>query len=130
MDTELKVDLDKKTATLVLDYITITPIDEEQRAFVIKQLSNIKDLIVEIKNNIISVKIEYDFGVHIPEGVWNMRDNLFINGFSDKSLSQYWDQLCKEAVLECVRQIVMDNLRKKADELIKDKNEQNNSVGY
>ncbi len=52
-----------------------------------------------------------------------MRENSFITGFGDDSLSQYWDQLCKEAVLESVKRLlptVMNSLREKANELIKE----------
>lgn len=105
MDNELVVDLEKKTATLVMNYITITTEDDEERLNYIKLLSENKDLIMRVEGNTIDVNIRYDFGVHIPETIWNMKNNSFINGFQDKSLKEYWDQLCNEAILESVKKL-------------------------
>ena len=122
MDTELKVDLDKRTATLVLDYFTATVEDPKEKGELITNLSQVENLVLSVKGNKIDVGILYDFGVHIPESIWKMRDSSFIDGWGDKSLSQYWDQLCKEAILESVKQLlptVMRTLREKAKEFVK-----------
>ena len=43
MDTELKVDLDKRTATLVLDYFTATVEDPKEKGELINNLSQVEN---------------------------------------------------------------------------------------
>ena len=120
MKTELEVDLQKRTAYLDLDYFSMTIDDETERGAVVSNLSKIKDLIVTVFGNKVSVAIRYDFGIHVPENVWKMADNSFIEGFNDRGLTYEWEKICKETILEYVKKIlpsVLKSLREKAEEL-------------
>ena len=120
MKTELEVNLKKKTAYLELDYFSMTIDDESEKGIIVSGLSQIKDLIVTVSGNKVSVGIKYDFGIHVPENVWKMADNSFIEGFNDMGLTYEWEKICKETILEYVKKIlpsVLKSLREKAEEL-------------
>ena len=120
MKTELEVDLQKRTAYLELDYFSMTIDDESEKGVIVSGLSQIKDLIVTVSGNKVSVAIKYDFGIHVPENVWKMADNSFIEGFNDMGLTYEWEKICKETILEYVKKIlpsVLKSLREKAEEL-------------
>ena len=61
MKTELEVNLKKKTAYLELDYFSMTIDDESEKGIIVSGLSQIKDLIVTVSGNKVSVGIKYDF---------------------------------------------------------------------
>lgn len=118
MKTELDVNLENKTAYLDLDYFSMTVEDDSQRGAIVSGLSQIKDLIISVSGNKISVAIRYNFGIHIPDKIWNMRKSSFIDGFSDRGLSYEWEKICKEMILEYVKEIlpsVLKSLRESAN---------------
>lgn len=126
MKSELEVDLENKTAYLDLDYFSMTVEDDSQRGVVVSGLSQIKDLIISVSGNRVSVAaIRYDFGIHIPDEIWKMRKSSFIDGFNDRGLSYEWEKICKETILEYVKKIlpsVLKSLRDNANSLIKEYN--------
>lgn len=121
-DMILNVDLEKRTAKLLIPYFQMNIPDTEEMRDVVSQLSTIENLVALVEGNNCSVSINYDFGVHIPEKIWEIKDNSFIKNINDSNLSEYWDNLCKEAILEFVKQylpIVFESTKKSLEELIK-----------
>jgi len=121
MKTELDVDLENKTAYLDLDYFSMIVEDDSQRGVIVSGLSQIKDLIISVSGNKVSVAIRYDFGIHIPDEIWNMRKSSFIDGFKDSGLSYEWEKICKETILEFVKKVLptaLESLKKNANSLI------------
>ena len=121
MKTELDVNLENKTAHLDLDYFSMVVEDDSQRGDIVSSLSKIKDLIISVSGNKVSVAIRYDFGIHIPDEIWDMRKSSFIDGFNDRGLTYEWEKICKETILEFVKKflpIVLESLKKNANSLI------------
>lgn len=111
MQTELNVNLEKRTANLLLDYFHFTSENASERSKVISALSDIKDVVVIATGNRVDVAIDFDFGPFIPKEIWDLQNNSLISSFADQSLSQYWNEMCKEAVLECVKRLLPEVLR-------------------
>lgn len=121
-NTTLRVDLDKKEALLIIDLFSMDIADSTERLKIVSLLTEIPSpLLVSIQGSKVDVKMDYDFGNLVPEKIWEMRNNSFVQGFSDNRLSLHWEHLCKEAVLECVKQmlpVVLKSSKKMVESLI------------
>lgn len=120
MSVELDVNLEKRTAYLEVPYFTATIPDKQEMGETIKHLSQIEGICLKVVGDKVGVSIKYDFGIHVPDKIWEMRDNSFIHGFNDKGLNGEWEMICKEAVLEYVRKIlptVLDSIQRSAEQL-------------
>ena len=117
----LDVDLNKRTAKMVLPYVTFTCDNDKQKKVILDALSNVDDIVFEVDSKRVSVKMTYDFGKRIPDAIWELRDNSLIGVFRDDGLQTYWDNMCKEAVLEYVKKLmpsVVKALKRGSESLI------------
>lgn len=101
MDTQLKVNVENRTATLWLDWFFIEVQKKEDVGFIVSRLTEIDNsgnMSYEIIGNKINIKYNYDFGEFIPDNIWEFGERLLPDDMRSQAV--------KELVLECVKELI------------------------
>ncbi len=124
-DYTLDIDLEKKTAIMILPFVTMTYHDEESFHQIINALKNSDVFIFTVDGNQIIIKIKYDFGVHLNDEVWKVNSSLknsLLRIMGNDDMNNYFDREIKLALFEHIKKnyfpSVMKVLQKNADEFI------------
>ena len=125
-DYSLDIDLEKKTAIMILPFVTMTYHDKETFGQLMNALVNSDVFIFTVDGNQIIIKVKYDFGVHLNDEVWKVNSSLknsLSRMMGNDDMNNYFDREIKLALFEHIKKnyfpSVMKVLQKSADEFIK-----------
>ena len=125
-DYTLDIDLENKTAIMILPFVTMTYHNNESFHQILNALKNSDIFIFTIDGNNITVKVKYDFGIHLNDEVWRVNESLrnSMTKFlpNDESVLSYVNREMKLALFEHIKKnyfaSVMKVLQQSANEFI------------
>lgn len=124
-DYTLNINLDKKTAIMILTFVTMTYHDDESFHQILNALKNSDVFIFTVDGNNIAIKVKYDFGVHLNDEIWKVNSSLknsLSRMMGNDDNNNYFDREIKLALFEHIKKnyfpSVMKVLQKSADEFI------------
>ncbi len=101
-DYTLDIDLEKKTAIMILPFITMNYDDDEATNHLISVLRKSDTFIFTVSGNDVQIKVKHDFAKYLSSDIWNINSSLN-NSMSlflpnDKSVLQYSNYEFKKAL--------------------------------
>lgn len=125
-DYTLDIDLEKKTAIMILPFVTMTYDSDEAINQLISALRESDIFIFTVDGNDVIIKVKYDFGKHLTDEVWRINESLknSMTKFlpNHDSVLSYVNREMKLALFEHIKKnyyaSVMKVLQESADEFI------------